>query len=176
MCRQEGREGGEDAMVRERIPFAAACVSLLTGWALLWAVGSPIWIPLLYVGWVILIGGLGLIALPLLLLPRKGKAPPGAGVTQTTVVVTTGVYAVIRHPLYLGWMLVYVSLVLCAQHWLVTIVAIVGLASVYLVCVQEDRRLLARFGEEYACYAENVPRVNLVSGIVNLLRRKKRPY
>ena len=168
------KEGGEEAMARERIAFGVACVSVLTGWALLWAVGSPTWMPLLYLGWVVLIGGFSLIALPLLLLQRKGKAPPGGGVTRTTAVVTTGVYAVIRHPLYLGWMLVYIALVLCAQHWLVAVTAIVGVASVYLICVQEDRRLLARFGEEYARYKESVPRVNLVSGIVNLLRRKKR--
>jgi protein-S-isoprenylcysteine O-methyltransferase Ste14 len=168
------RETGGDIMSREWIPFLAACVSLLAGWALLWAVGSPVWIPLVYVGWVILIGGLGLIALPLWLLPRRGEAPPGGGVTQTTAVVTTGVYAVIRHPLYLGWMLVYIALVLCAQHWLVAMIAIVGIASVYLICVQEDRRLLVRFGEKYARYEASVPRVNVVSGMVNLVRRKKR--
>lgn len=160
--------------MRGWIPFAAASILTLAGWVLLWTVGSPIWVPLVYVGWAVLIAGLGLIALPLVLLPRKGKASRGGGVTQTTTVVTTGVYAVIRHPLYLGWMLVYVALVLCAQHWLVAVIAVAGIASVYLICIQEDRRLLARFGEEYARYQRSVPRVNLVSGIVHLLRRRTR--
>lgn len=160
--------------MRGWIPFAAASILTLAGWVLLWTVGSPIWVPLVYVGWAVLIAGLGLIALPLVLLPRKGKASRGGGVTQTTTVVTTGVYAVIRHPLYLGWMLAYVALVLCAQHWLVAVIAVAGIASVYLICIQEDRRLLARFGEEYARYQRSVPRVNLVSGIVHLLRRRTR--
>jgi len=164
----------EDTKMRGRIPFAAAAVLTVSGWALLWIVGSPIWIPLVYVGWVFLLGAMALIALPLILLPRKGQAPRGGGVTRTTAVVTTGIYAVIRHPLYLGWMLAYVALVLFAQHWLVALVAVAGIASVYLICAQEDRRLLARFGEEYARYKESVPRVNLVSGIVRLLRRGKR--
>jgi protein-S-isoprenylcysteine O-methyltransferase Ste14 len=169
------REVVEDTKMKEWIPFAAASILTLAGWALLWTVGSPIWVPLVYVGWVVLVVGFGLIALPLVLLPRKGRAPRGGGVTQTTAVVTTGVYAVIRHPLYLGWMLANVALVLCAQHWLVALVAVAGIASVYLICVQEDRRLLARFGEEYAPYQRSVPRVNLVSGIVGLLRRRARP-
>jgi protein-S-isoprenylcysteine O-methyltransferase Ste14 len=41
--------------------------------------------------------------------------------------------------------------------------------------VQEDRRLLARFGDEYARYEKRVPRVNLVAGIGRLLRRRERP-
>jgi protein-S-isoprenylcysteine O-methyltransferase Ste14 len=172
---QAGREVGEDTKKREWIPFAAASILTLAGWALLWTVGSPIWVALVYVGWVVLIAGFGLIALPLVLLPRKGKASRGGGVTQTTTVVTSGVYSVVRHPLYLGWMLAYVALVLCAQHWLVAVVAAAGIASVYLICVQEDRRLLAKFGEEYARYQRSVPRVNLLLGIVQLLRRRATP-
>jgi len=171
---QTCRKVGEVLKARGWIPFAAAAVLLVSGTALLWTVGNPIWIPLVYVGWAVLLGGMALMALPLILLPRKGQAPRGGGVTQTTAVVTTGVYAVIRHPLYLGWMLAYVALVLIAQHWLVALVAVGGIASVYLICVHEDRRLLARFGEEYARYKRSVPRVNLVSGIVRLLRRSKR--
>jgi protein-S-isoprenylcysteine O-methyltransferase Ste14 len=171
---QPCREAGDDKKMRGWIPFAAAAVLLVSGFALLWTVGSPIWIPLLYVGWAVLLGAMALIALPLILLPRKGQAPRGGGVTKTTAVVTTGVYGVIRHPLYLGWMLGYVALVLFAQQWLVGLVAVAGIAMVYLICVQEERRLLARFGEEYARYQRSVPRVNLVSGMVRLLRRRKR--
>lgn len=171
---QASSKKGKDTVAREWIPYTVAGALLLVCWALLWLVGSPIWIPLVYLGWAILLGAMALIALPLILLPKKGQAPRGGGVTQTTAVVTTGVYAVIRHPLYLGWMLAYVALVLIAQHWLVALVAVGGIASVYVICVHEDRRLLARFGEEYARYKRSVPRVNLVSGIVRLLRRSKR--
>jgi protein-S-isoprenylcysteine O-methyltransferase Ste14 len=163
-----------DTMVREWIPYAVAGALLLAEWALLWLVGSPIWISLVYVGWAILLGAMALIALPLVLLPREGQAPRGGGVTQTTAVVTTGVYAMIRHPLYLGWMLSYVALVLIAQHWLVALVAVAGAACMYLICKHEERRLLARLGEEYARYMGEVPRVNLLTGIVRLLRRRWR--
>ena len=162
---------GKDMVTREWIPYAAAGVLLLAEWALLWLVGSPLWPWLVYVGWALLFGGIALIALPLLLLPRSGEAPPGQGITETTRVVDSGLYAVVRHPLYLGWMLVHVALVLLAQHWLVLVIAVIGLTCVYVICLQEERRLLARFGEEYARYMGAVPRVNLLTGIVRLLGR-----
>jgi protein-S-isoprenylcysteine O-methyltransferase Ste14 len=162
-----------DTMARERIPYAVAGALLLAEWALLWLVGSPIWMSLVYVGWTILLGAMALVALPLVLLPRKGQAPRGGGVTRTTAVVTTGLYAVIRHPLYLGWMLVHIALVPIAQHWLVALVAVAGAACVYLICMHEERRLLSRFGEEYARYMGVVPRINLLTGFVRLLRRKR---
>ena len=160
-------------MVREWISYAVAGALLLAEWALLWVVGSPIWMSLAYLGWAILLGAMALIALPLVLLPRKGQAPRGGGVTRTTAVVSTGIYAVIRHPLYLGWMLVYVALVLIAQHWLVALVAVAGTACMYLICMHEERRLLSRFGEEYARYMEVVPRVNLLTGVVRLVGRRR---
>jgi protein-S-isoprenylcysteine O-methyltransferase Ste14 len=160
-------------MGREWALYAVAGGLVLVGWALLWILGSPMWMWLFYLGWAVLLGAMALIVLPLILLPSKGQAPRGGGVTRTTAVVTTGLYAVIRHPLYLGWMLGYVALVLIAQHWLVALVAVAGIACVYLICVQEDRRLLARFGQEYARYKRSVPRVNLPLGVLRLLRREK---
>lgn len=168
-------EKGEEIMVREWIPYAIAGALLIVGWALLWIVGSPIWTWLVYAGWAILLVAMALIALPLILLPMKGEVPHGGDVTQTTAVVTTGIYAVIRHPLYLGWMLGFVALVLIGPHWLIALAAFAGIATLYVICVQEDRRLLARFGEEYARYKESVPKVNLVPGILRLLRRKRTP-
>jgi protein-S-isoprenylcysteine O-methyltransferase Ste14 len=166
-------EKGEDTMEREWILYAVAGVLVLVSWALLWIVGSPVWMWLFYLGWAILLGAMALIVLSLILLPRKGQAPRGGGITQTTAVVTTCIYAVTRHPLYLGWVLGYVALMLMAQHWLVALIAVAGIACVYLICVREERRLLARFGEEYAHYKRSVPRVNLLAGILRLLRRKK---
>ena len=173
MDSQASREVGEETKARGWIPFAVAGVLLVPGWALLWTLGRPIWVPLVCLGWATLLGAMVLIALPLLLLPRKGQAPRGGGVTRTTAVVTTGIYAVIRHPLYLGWMLVYVALVLFAQHWLVLLIAVTGITCLYIICVQEERRLLERFGEEYVRYMRAVPRLNILTGVMRVVRRGK---
>jgi protein-S-isoprenylcysteine O-methyltransferase Ste14 len=156
----------------ERIPFLVAGTLVVVGYALLCTVGEPSWTPLLYLGWVTLVASVVLIGLPLFVLPRTGRAPRGSSVTETTTVVHTGLYALVRHPLYLGWMLGYVALFLLAQHWLVAVVGLAGIACVYLISVQEERRMLDRFGGEYARYMRAVPRVNLLIGIVRLLRRR----
>jgi protein-S-isoprenylcysteine O-methyltransferase Ste14 len=162
---QEGRHGAECLF------YAAAGALLLICWALLWLVGKPIWIPLAYVGWALLVAGLALIAFPLLLLPKRGKAPQGGGVTQTTVVVRSGLYGVIRHPLYLGWILVFFAMILIAQHWLVVLLAVPGVVCTYLITIQEERRLVSRFGEEYVRYIKDVPRLNVLAGVVRMARR-----
>jgi len=160
---------------RERIAFGMATAFLLIGYAVMWFVGHPTSRALWYLGWVVLAMAIVLVVLPLYVLPRKGKAGRGKGVTETTVIVDSGLHGVIRHPLYLGWMLAYVALVLFAQHWLEIIVAAMGIASVYLISVQEEQHMLVRFGDEYARYMQRVPRVNLLVGILRSLRRHRRP-
>ena len=163
----EGRSGAEGLF------FAAAGALLLICWALLWLVGMPIWMSLVYAGWACLIAGLALIAFPLLLLPRRGRAPQGGGVRQTTVVLRSGLYGVIRHPLYLGWMLVFFALILLAQHWLVVLLAVPGIVSIYLVTIKEERRLVCKFGQEYTRYMKDVPRFNVVAGALRMVRAKR---
>jgi len=162
---QEGRHGAEGLL------FAAAGALLLICWALLWVVGKPIWMPLVYAGWALLIAGLVLIAVPLLLLPRWGRSPRGGGVTQTTVLVRIGLYGVVRHPLYLGWILFFLALILFAQHWLVVLLALPGIVAVHQITIQEESRLVCKFGEAYIRYLKDVPRLNLLAGIISMARR-----
>jgi protein-S-isoprenylcysteine O-methyltransferase Ste14 len=171
MCEHKGGKMLNGRSRAEGLVFAAAGAPLLICWALLWVVGKPIWIALVYAGWAFLIGGFALIAYPLFLLPRRGRAPQGGRVTQTTVVVRSGLYGVIRHPLYLGWIFVFVALILFAQHWLVVLLAIPGIAALYLITIREERRLVSKFGEEYARYLKEVPRLNLLAGVIRMSRR-----
>jgi protein-S-isoprenylcysteine O-methyltransferase Ste14 len=165
------RETFEGTSGAEGLFLAAAGALLLICWTLLWVVGKPTWMPLVYAGWASLIAGLPLIAYPLILLPRRGKAPQGGGVTQTTVAVRSGLYGVIRHLFYLGWILVFVALMAFAQHWVVVVLAFVGIAAIYLIAIQEERRLVSRFGDEYVSYLRDVPRLNLVAGVARMARR-----
>ena len=158
-----------DSNAQERIAFGTATALLVIGYGVLWFVGQPVSRALWYLGWVVLAAAIVFIGLPLYALPREGKAG-GRGVTETTEVVDSGLYGVIRHPLYLGWMLAYVALVLFAQHWLELFVAMVGIASVTFISEQEERRMLAKFGDEYARYMQRVPKFNILAGVLRLLR------
>jgi protein-S-isoprenylcysteine O-methyltransferase Ste14 len=99
-------------------------------------------------------------------LRRKGEVPPGKRYTETTTVAHDGLYGLIRHPQYFGWALMYVAVFLFNPRWPVAALGLVGIVCVYIFTVQEERKLLERFGEPYAHYMQAVPRFNILLGIL----------
>ena len=145
---------------------------LVLVYSLLWFLDTPTGVQLLrYVGGAILVVGIILIILPRFVFRSKGKPEKEKDWIETTVVVDTGIYAVVRHPLYLGWLFMYVALILLSQHWLTVIIGIPGMVCVYLISRQEDQRLIEKFGDEYKDYMQKVPRMNLLVGIIRLVRQ-----
>lgn len=118
-----------------------------------------------YIGWILWMVGMVLIILSYYhIYYRKVK-----------VLVDGGIYAVVRHPMYLGWILaLFVATIFLHQHWLFVIIGILGIASVYLISREEDYSNIEKFGDEYKRYRETVPRMNIVVGIIRMLRRRKR--
>lgn len=148
---------------------------LVLAYSFLWFLDTPDDIQLLrHVGGAILGFGFILIFLPRFVFRSKGKPEKGKNWTETTVVVDTGIYAVVRHPLYLGWLLAYVALIFLSQHWLTIIIGVIGMICVYLISRQEDHRLVDKFGDDYKLYMQKVPRMNLLIGIIRLVRRRDR--
>lgn len=148
---------------------------LVLAYSLLWFLDAPADIQLLrHVGGAILVIGIVLIFLPRIAFRSKGKPEKGKDWTETTIIVDTGIYAVVRHPLYLGWLLMYVALILLSQHWLTVIIGIPGIACVYLISRQEDQSLIEKFGDDYKDYMNKVPRMNLLIGIIRLVQRRDR--
>ena len=150
---------------------------LVLAYSLLWFLDTSAGVQLLrYIGGGILVVGLILIILPRFAFRSKGKPEKGKDWTDTTVLVDTGIYAIVRHPLYLGWLLLYVALIFLSQHWLTAIIGIPGMACVYLISRQEDQRLVKKFGDDYKRYMQYVPRMNFLVGIIQLVRRRDRGW
>jgi protein-S-isoprenylcysteine O-methyltransferase Ste14 len=122
-----------------------------------------------YVAWAIWLVGIVLIFLPISTLRREGRSPEGQGYVATEVLVGTGIYALVRHPQYLGWMLMYLVVFLFSPHWIVAGVGVVGAACVYRFTIEEEKLLIAKFGAPYRSYMERVPRFNLPLQIGRLL-------
>ena len=155
--------------------YYIAGILLVFAWLSLWFLdNSSVLLVLQYVGWPIMVVGMMLIFLPLFILPRKGKVPKGKDITHTTAVVSSGIYAAVRHSLYLGWLLMYLAIIFWSQHWLMIIIGVTGMICVYLISIQEDRRLVEKFGDDYKRYMQKVPRMNLLDGVIRLIRRRKR--
>jgi protein-S-isoprenylcysteine O-methyltransferase Ste14 len=91
----------------------------------------------------------------------------------TTVVVDSGIYALVRHPMYLSFILVSLALVLLCQHWLNALLGLLLIGLLYNDMRREERNNIRKFGDEYLDYMQRVPRANLLAGAVRLLRKRR---
>ncbi len=132
--------------------------------------GNQVLTVLAWITWVVMcIFGL----LPMVTLRRLGGVPKGQSYTHTTRVVDRGLYAIVRHPQYLSFMLLSLFFMLLAQHCLSTMMGILAILLVYFgILPKADQLNVEKFGREYECYGQRVPRVNFVAGIVRLLQRR----
>jgi protein-S-isoprenylcysteine O-methyltransferase Ste14 len=108
--------------------------------------------------------------LPFFLLTKHGRIKDGENYIQTRAVVDRGLYAITRHPQYLGYILFACGFALLSQHWTSVLLAAVGSIFFYLQAVKEERYCLAQLGEPYEQYLRRVPRFNIVLGIMRLPR------
>ncbi|MCK4515768.1 MAG: DUF1295 domain-containing protein, partial [Spirochaetaceae bacterium] len=100
------------------LAFAVASITIVLCWLLfVLFFHNPINQDLFVVGDVIVGVGILLIIFAMATLKREGNLQEGRNFTATTVVVKRGVYSVVRHPLYLGWLLTYPAAMLVSQHW-----------------------------------------------------------
>ena len=148
-------------------------VLLLVQFALLWVLDTSVDVKgLETLAWAVWLVAVTLIALSLLTLHRRGQARPGRDCVETEALVDTGVYALVRNPMYLGWNLMYLSVALFKPHWILTALGLLGVACVYAFTIQEERLLLGKFGDAYRGYMQAVPRFNVVAGAIRLLLKR----
>ena len=132
------------------------------------------YLPLSIIGWVFWVVGMVLVMAPIVMFPRRGGVPKGKSFVHTSRLVDTGIYAVVRHPQYLGGILsIFIATLLFYPHLLFVILGIPGAAILYWSTKEEEKRLIERFGNQYRSYMQRVPRMNLVLGIIRLWSRQK---
>ena len=124
-----------------------------------------------YLGWLTL-------ALPIffsiaIYFRKKGKPGEGKSLMDTTVLVDSGTYAIVRHPQALGTILLMSASILISQHWLAAIVGVPVSVWAYLAAAKEEKGLIIKFGDDYKRYMQKVPRMNLLLGVIRLLMRKR---
>ena len=84
----------------------------------------------------------------------------GHGVLKEHPLRTTGAYGVVRHPVYLGAVLIWLGLALAFVDALTFGFAIVYVIPAYLLYIRsEETMMLASFGEQYRDYQRRVPRL-----------------
>ena len=129
---------------------------------------------LVYAGWILLMFSVVIIWLAGGEFRKKGGAPKGESIVHTSVLVDSGVYAVVRHPQYLGFILIVFALVLMSQHWLSVVSGVLGSALFYKDILREEQMSVEKFGDDYRRYMERVPGMNLLIGILQYLRQRRK--
>jgi len=127
---------------------------------------------LMYLGWAVLALALLIMSLSPLTFVLSGALGDKKRGMNTVRFVDRGIYAVVRHPIYIGWIMIVTSFVLVSQHWPAALLAILPVAMFIAAIQIEDRSNVEKFGEDYIRYQRRVPKANLFLGIIRLINRK----
>jgi protein-S-isoprenylcysteine O-methyltransferase Ste14 len=74
--------------------------------------------------------------------------------------VTTGVYALVRHPMYSGFWLMALAQALLLPNWIAGPAGLIGFGTLFFGRVfREEEMMLGAFGEEYRAYMRRTARV-----------------
>ena len=119
---------------------------------------------LVIVGYIILGIGALFFILSVFTLRKKG----------TSHVVDSGIYGIVRHPMYLGGMMMFFSHIFFGQNWIVVISTVIAIMCCYFIIKSGDQRNIEKFGEDYKIYMQKVPGMNFFAGIVRLINYRKR--
>jgi protein-S-isoprenylcysteine O-methyltransferase Ste14 len=125
------------------------------------------------IGLFFLLFGVILVPIPFLLFPIKGEVPQGENFLRTIVIVESGIYGCVRHPQYLGWGLIIFSFLLIRQNFIITAIGSISLFLLYLSTIEEERGLIDRFGSDYMKYMMDVPRWNVLLGLLKRFSKRR---
>ncbi len=145
--------------------FTAIYIGLFitTGWKYNHA--SPEWIRL--TGW-------GLIAIGTYIIVRASGQRRDVIIKEKNkhVLVTSGLYSFVRHPEYLGHIILITGLMIISLHWLPLMLGSIMIIFLIFAILDEDRIMREAFREKYSDYANKVPMINIFAGIINKLKHK----
>jgi len=72
-------------------------------------------------------------------------------------VIRKSVFGVVRHPVYLSEILLYLGLLMLSISLAAAVVWVIAIGFLHCISRYEERLLLARFGEDYEKYMRKVP-------------------
>jgi protein-S-isoprenylcysteine O-methyltransferase Ste14 len=90
-------------------------------------------------------------------LAKAGLSIVFGEVREKSSVIRRGVFNIVRHPIYLGEILLYLGMFLLSISLASLIVCIIAIIFLHYISRHEERLLLERFGDDYRHYMAEVP-------------------
>jgi len=72
-------------------------------------------------------------------------------------VISSGVFGFVRHPIYLGSILIFLSFTILSLSIVALIICFVIIVFYYYLCRYEERLLIEKLGDKYGNYMKKVP-------------------
>ena len=124
---------------------------------------------LLYAGWITLAFGI-VFLLWSSKSRRKGHVEKDI---SKEAFVKNGIYTFVRHPEFLGHILIIFALIIISQHRISLIAGAILVALLYLAMIEEEKENIEKFGNAYRDYMKRVPRINLIKGVMRKYKWRK---
>ncbi len=108
------------------------------------------------VSWILLLASILMATQGFYLLHTVGR--PKQGIEDTTILVNTGIYKYVRHPLYGSLIVLACGALLKDVSFLAVSLAILVVGFSVATAIVEEKENLTRFGAEYASYMKSTRR------------------
>jgi protein-S-isoprenylcysteine O-methyltransferase Ste14 len=122
------------------------------------------------IGFILFAPSAHLVATSWATLRRKGKTEGGDPLATTTF-INTGIFQLVRHPIYLGMALWSIALILVFQSIMSLVLGGIAIFCFRMASQKEDEFNIRKFGDSYEEYMRRVPRWNVFKGLKNLGNR-----
>jgi protein-S-isoprenylcysteine O-methyltransferase len=118
--------------------------------------GGGHWLKLAAV--IVMVIGLGIRWTAIVTLGRAFSS--NVAILDAQKIMKTGIFGLVRHPSYLGLLLVFVAVGLHSRNWIGFALAVVPTTAAVLYRIRvEEAALRAAFGEEYLAYSHETKRL-----------------
>lgn len=146
--------------------FTLLGLELTLGATGLWTRGGMYW--LRTIGLILYIPSAFLVFGSIIQLRDKGNsgnAPASLAPYGPGAVVQSGIYGVVRHPMWLGMAIWTVALILSFQSIPSLILGVVAVVCFRMGAVKEDEFNVKKFGDPYREYMQKLPLWNFLGGL-----------
>jgi protein-S-isoprenylcysteine O-methyltransferase Ste14 len=107
--------------------------------------------PFQIISWILLFASIYPLVAGLVLLQKKGK-PDDNHIERTTILVKSGIYKYIRHPLYCSLLILGTGVMFKDPAKLQLVAGAVNIIAIYFTARLEEKEMIAKFGKEYVQY------------------------
>ena len=90
-------------------------------------------------------------------LAKQGLTIVFAEVREKPIVIRKGVFSIVRHPIYLGAILCYFSMLVFSFSLIAAFIWVVIILFYLYLCKHEEKLLIKKFGSDYEKYISETP-------------------